>query len=217
MSCELPIPCGQDRFTLLEETNREWFHVFCTKKRAGRVDEYTFSEGWGNARFSPISQADGSPVGTYYMASTAECAYMESVLHDVPLSPAGQFDIDELRYYFLVRLTLQTNLHCVSFHSPYLPKLQLTRTQLIESLPPCYPKTRAWAQAAYLQMPNAQALSYGSRRNDMGRCLMLFRQRLSNRSLEPDFTVQEVVNLASDSYRRDEILHLMSDLTINIV
>ena len=41
----------------------------------------------GRPRFAPLAQANGTPVHTYYLASTPEAAYLESVLHDVPLAP----------------------------------------------------------------------------------------------------------------------------------
>ena len=36
------------------------------------------SQGWGDTRFAPISTGTDSPVHTYYVANTLECAYMES-------------------------------------------------------------------------------------------------------------------------------------------
>ena len=52
---------------------------------------------------------------------------MESVLHEIPLSPPGQFDVSELQYYHLAQVQLRDPLDCVSFHTPYLPALDLTR------------------------------------------------------------------------------------------
>jgi hypothetical protein len=185
-----------------------WFHVYYTKTHPNRAE--TFSEGWGDTRFAPICREDGTPVHTYYAASTPECAYMESVLHDIPLSPPGAFGVDELQYFHLAQFTLRHPLDCVSFHTPYLPALQnITRAQRIDSLPACYPETRAWAQAAYLQRSEAQAIAYGSRRDDAARCLMLFKQRLP----DPPFTVIKVEPLAL-APRRKEILALIRRLRI---
>jgi hypothetical protein len=60
-------------------------------------------------------------VHTYYVASTPEAAFMESVLHDVSLSPPGVFEVASLAHFHLVRLRLYASLHYVSFHTPYLP------------------------------------------------------------------------------------------------
>jgi hypothetical protein len=136
---------------------------------------------------------------------------MESVLHDVPLSPPGVFNVDELQHYHLAQFTLCEPLHCVSFHTPHLPALRnITRAQLIDSLPACYDETRAWAQAAYLQRPQAQAIAYGSRRDDAGRCLLLFKQRLP----DPPFVVTKDEPLAL-APRRKEMLDLIDLLGIS--
>ena len=213
MKSGLPAPGPAEAFTLTLERPEDasvWFHVYNTLGRpATRAD--TFSEGWGNTRFGPINQADGTPVHTFYMGSTAECAYMESVLHDAVLEPLGLFEVDRLRYFRLVQVRLRSALQCVNFHTPYLPRLQrMTRAQLIDSLPDCYPETRAWAQAAFLQRADAQAIAYGSRRNDAVRCLMLFKQRIAG----PPFEILKEEPLAVDP-RRAEVLALVRRLKLN--
>jgi hypothetical protein len=45
---------------------------------------------------------------------------MESVLHDILLSPPGYFEADELAHYHFATLRLPDHLACVSFHTPYL-------------------------------------------------------------------------------------------------
>jgi hypothetical protein len=184
-----------------------WFHVYSTKTHPAKAD--TFSKGWGDTRFAPITVGKGSSVHTYYVASTAECAYMESVLHEIPLSPPGEFEVDELQHYHLAQVILPTRIQCVSFHTPYLPALHLSRTQLIDSLPACYDETRPWAAAAYRQQPNAQAIAYGSRKDDAARCLMLFGQRLPN---PPISVLQDEPLMLSP--RREEVLALIRRLKI---
>jgi hypothetical protein len=138
---------------------------------------------------------------------------MESVLLDIPLSPPGEFNVDVLQHYHLAQFTLRGPLYCISFHTPHLPALQnMTRAQLIDSLPVCYDETRAWAQVAYLQRPKAQAIAYGSRRDDAGRCLMLFKQRLP----DPPFIVTKDEPLAL-APRRKEVLDLVHLLKIQAI
>ncbi len=215
MSCGLPQPGPTEDFTIRAVTRKEvdvWYHVYSTFDHPG-TSALTFAEGWGSTRFAPIAQADGTPVHTYYVASTTEAVTMESVLHDIALSPPGVFEVDKLRYYFLVKLELPQSLQCVSFHTHDLPRLQqISRAQMIDSLPACYPETRAWAQAAYLQRPDAQAISYGSKRNDSGRCLMLFKQRMP----DPPFQVLGVEPLATGA-RRVEVLALVRSLKLHEV
>jgi hypothetical protein len=184
-----------------------WYHVYSTEDHPNTAT--TFSEGWGDTRFAPIYCPDGSPVHTCYAASTFDCAVMESVLHENPLSPPGVFYVDCLKHYRLARIELDYPLECVSFHTPYLPALDLTRAQLIDSLPAYYAQTRAWAQAAFNQRPAAHALAYGSRRHDAGRCVMLFGQRLPN----PRFRVLGDEAMALDPLRQ-RVLQLVRRLKL---
>ena len=211
----LPEPGLAEDFEVRELRHREvpeWFHVYSTREYP-QTRAATFSEGWGDTRFAPIANRDGTPVHTYYVASSPEAAYMESILHDAPLSPPGMFELASLAHFHLVRLRLPAVLRYVSFHTPWLPRLQkVERSQLIDSLPASYPQTRRWSQAAHLQRPKAQAIGYGSRRNDAGRCLMLFRQRLP----DPPFEVLDEEPLAVGS-RRAEILSLVRSLRLHEV
>lgn len=210
MTCSIRQPGASEPFVLDAVTPAQfpvWFHVYCTKKYPTKPE--TFSQGWGDTRFAPISTGTGSPVHTYYLASTPEYAYMESVLHEIPLSPPGVFDVSELQYYHLAQIAVPDPLTFVSFHTPYLPQLGLTRTELIDSLPACYPETRPWAEAAYRQLPKSQAVGYGSRRDDAARCLMLFGQRLP----DPPLSVLKTEPL-SHTPRRQEVLALLRRLRI---
>ena len=214
MNCGLPAPGPHEDFTVRTVTTADvavWYHVYCTRDFAANSAR-TFAEGWGDTRFAPIAQDDGRPVHTYYVASTAEAAYMESVLHDVSLAPPGMFEADSLRHFRLARVRLPAALPCVSFHTNDLPRLNLSRAQLIDSPPACYAQTRSWAQAAFLQRPQAQAIAYGSRRLDAARCLMLFGQRMP----EPRLEVLGDEPLAMGSRRR-EVLALVRSLRLHEV
>ena len=210
MSCGIPRPGPSEPFTLVPVTRAEvpvWFHVYCNKNHPTTAE--TFSKGWGDTRFAPISTERGTPVHTYYAASRPECAFMESVLHEIPLSPPGHFDVSDLQFYHLAQVQLPDSLDCASFHTPYLPALGLTRTELIDSLPACYGETRPWAEAVYRQQPGAKGIAYGSRRDDAARCLMLFGQRLP----DPPLAVLQSEPLAV-SPRREEVLTLIRRLKI---
>lgn len=213
-SCTLREPDPTEDFevrTLTRADVAEWYHVYCTRGHAStRAD--TFAEGWGDTRFAPIVTEVGTPVHTYYVASTPEAAYMESVLHDVPLAPAGMFEVASLTHYHLVRLRLPASLQYVSFHTPYLPRLGITRAQLIDSLAACYSRTRSWSQAAYLQRSAAQAVGYGSKRDDSARCLMLCKQRLP----DPPIEILGEEPLAVGP-RRAELLALVRSLKLHEV
>jgi hypothetical protein len=212
--CSLHAPGAAEDFELRELTRAdvaEWYHVYSTRSYAStRAD--TFAEGWGNTRFAPINTEAGVPVHTYYVASTPEAAYMESVLHDIPLGPPGLFEVGALAYYHLVRLRLPATVQYVSFHTPFLPRLHIERAALIDSMAGCYEHTRRWSQAAYLQQATAQAVGYGSRRDDSARCLMLFKQRLP----DPPFEILGEEPLAVGR-RREEVLRLVRALKLHEV
>ena len=94
MSCGLPVPGPAEDFTVRSVTTEEveaWYHVYSTA--AYPATATSFAEGWGDTRFAPLAQDDGTPVHTYYAASTRDAVYMESVLHNVSLSPPGVFEV----------------------------------------------------------------------------------------------------------------------------
>lgn len=197
--------------TLTHDDVPVWYHVFCTRHYPQTRAE-TFSEGWGDTRFAPILNDQGVPVHTYYLASTAEAAFMESILHDVCLSPPGLFEQASLKHFHLAQIRLPVTLRYVSFHSPFLPRLGLERGHLIDTMAACYPQTRRWSEAAYRQRLDAQAIGYGSRRDDAAWCLMMFRDRLP----DPPLEVLAVEPLASGP-RRTQLLALVRALKLHEV
>lgn len=86
--------------------------------------------------------------------------------------------------------------------------MSIPRAALVDSAPEDYPRTRAWAQAAYLQQLVGQRIGYGTRRHDAAQCLMLFSQRLPPRR----FNVLETESLATGELRRN-IVNLKRRLT----
>jgi hypothetical protein len=213
-ACTLREPGPAEDFEVRTLTHADvdtWYHVYGTRSHPSmRAD--TFAQGWGDTRFAPLVDEAGAPVHTYYVASTPEAAYLESVLHDVPLSPPGMFEVASLAHFHLVTLRLPATLRYVSFHTPFLPRLDITRVDLVDSLAACYPRTRRWSQAAYLQRAEAQAVGYGSRRDDAARCLMLFEQRLP----DPSITILAEEPLAVGP-RRAQLLALVRSLKLHEV
>jgi hypothetical protein len=206
MICGLGAPRKREAF--VEETIRRsevavWYHVY---RPSARIKAQTFNPGLGDTRFAPLTGTS-----TYYAASTARAAYLESILHDVSLQPPGVVDLDVLRTYRIATVELPNTVRCVSFHTPFLPRLKLTRAQLIDSPAVCYPETRAWAQAAFDQRLKAQGIAYTSRRDDAGRCLMLFGKRLRTRA-----SLRVLVDEATDIVpRRVEFLALVRMLKLH--
>ena len=207
-------PSISERFTTVLVTLADvprWYHIYSTESYRAN-DALTFSHGWGDTRFSPITDAADEIVDTYYLASTVEGAFMESILHDVPI-PGGILRTSKLAYYHLTEIELTGALTAVSFHSNYLEKMGLSRVGLIECLPDQYARTRLWAQAAYRQVTSAQAIAYGSRRDDSARCLMLFRQRMS----AVPFRVISDDCVADAPARRQSIIALAASLGLHVI
>lgn len=207
-------PSAAEWFTTVRINAAEvprWYHIYSTETHRTN-DARTFSHGWGDTRFSPITDAAGEFVDTYYLASTVAGAYMESILHDVPI-PGGVLQTSKLAYCHLAEIELTGALTAVSFHSNYLGKMGLSRVGLIECLPDEYVRTRPWAQAAYRQVSGAQAIAYGARRDDSARCLMLFRQRMS----AVPFRVISDECVADAPARRQAIIALAVSLGLHVI
>jgi hypothetical protein len=209
-------PGPDEKFTVREMAHDEvphWFHAYSRKPPYTTNTALGFNRGWGSTRFAPIKNSDGSNIHTYYAASTREGAYMESVLHDIPLGVPAFFDKTQLETWHLAKIRLKSPIKFVSFHSNFLPALGLTRQQLIDSLPADYPLTRPWAAAAFAQCPDAQAIGYTSRRNDAARCLMLIEQRLPS----PPFDIIEDDCIGTSAVLRREVLDLVDSLGVSVL
>ena len=133
----------------------------------------------GNARFSPIRNAEGQPIPTLYAGASLACALMETVFNDVPHVP-GFKSLDRARFIRQVHstLTLRQPLQLVDLASIPLRRLGISRRQLIDTEKDTYPATRRWAEAIHTQCPSAQGLSWISRQDDSARALVLFGDRI---------------------------------------
>ena len=133
----------------------------------------------GNARFSPIRNAEGQPIPTLYAGASLACALMETVFNDVPHVP-GFKSLDRARFIRQVHstLTLRQPLQLVDLASIPLRRLGISRRQLIDTEKDTYPLTRRWAEAIHTQCPSAQGLSWISRQDDSARALVLFGDRI---------------------------------------
>ena len=100
---------------------------------------------------------------------------MESVLHDVPLAPPGLIEWAGCATSTSPRSVRAARLR--ELPQPRPARLDVERARLVDSLPACYPQTRAWAQAAFSNARRRTArLRLAAQRR--ARCLMLFGQRL---------------------------------------
>lgn len=212
-------PGANENFKIIDIEVKEvssWFHVYNRKPHGTQA--HTFGEGWDDTRFASIKQSNGNWVHTYYAASTIRSALSESVLHDV--SCGGQFKMSKLDLLesHIVEIEFCTPLKVVSFHSAQLGLLNLTKAQLIDSHADAYSQTRLWAEAAFQQKVDAQGVAYTSKKNDTGRCVMLFEQRLIPfHGLTTPFKIVQDVAINSSDPMRKELMALMDSQDISWV
>ena len=134
----------------------------------------------GNARFSPIADDAGVLIPALYVVTTLDCALMETIFHDVPFK-AGFKPFSKLKMDGKVHSVLRptAELRLIDLSTVALHKLGIKRTQLIDSTKAHYSATRRWAQALYLQFPDAQGFRWTSRQDDRAHSVMLFGTRVS--------------------------------------
>lgn len=170
----------------------------------------------GDARFSPICDADDKPIPTMYAATTFECAVMETAFHDVPYtSDLKTYQKSKLKHLVYSQLAVQSDLSLIDLSTLALRKLGIERNQLIDTESVTYPRTRAWAGAIYLQCPSAQGLSWISRQDDQARAFVFFESRLPatpfvatpHKSLTGDITTYSALLDLADLIGLDIIAH----------
>ena len=179
-----------------------------------RADQFNLGTQ-GNARFSPIQDAQGAPNPTLYGGSTMDCAMMETVFHDVPHAPGFKtLDKRKLGGQVHSRAEVTQDLELVDLASVPLRKPGVTRKQLIDTEKDQYPVTRQWAQKLHEKNPHAQGLSWISRQDDSARAVVLFGDRIAAGALRPDGDLRSLVD---DEKAYDEVLDLAARLGVLIV
>jgi len=91
---------------------------------------------------------------------------METVFHDVPFvaGPKMWSKATHVAGKVWSQLNLSRNLALIDLSAVPLRKLGISRKDLIECDGTQYPETRAWALALHDQYPNAEGLTWTSRR-----------------------------------------------------
>ncbi|BEO41811.1 hypothetical protein SMQE13_11620 [Serratia marcescens] len=169
----------------------------------------------GNARFSPIQNADAEAIPTLYAGVTMACAMMETVFHDVPYAQ-GFKTVDKEKLSGQVHSTVEVtqDLQLTDLTSVPLRKLGVSRKQLIETEKDQYPATRQWAEAIHRQSPESQGLSWISRQDDTARAMVFFGDRIPEQALSPQGDSR---SLLDDIEAYDEVLDLAEQLGVQIV
>lgn len=138
----------------------------------------------GNTRFAPVSTASGDCLPTLYAAETLECAVHESIFHDLAYNAPDKFiRLDKVTSRSISWLELTTDIVLAGLHEPDLNKLDLTRTQLIDTPRSEYAETARWAEAFHRADPGVAGLVWTSRRCDPQRAFIFFKDRIPAGSL----------------------------------
>lgn len=145
-----------------------------------------FNPGLGRGgRFDPLVDPSGAKVPTLYAAGDREGALSETVFHNVPARGEGKrvSRVSTLRLV-LSPLACRRDLLLAQLFGLGLPRLGLTREELIESEADSYPQTRSWAAALHASPGRLDGLVWVSRQNDGAQALLLFGDRVERRDLE---------------------------------
>jgi len=103
--------------------------------------------GVGSARFSPLTESDGSIVGHVYAGSTTVSALLETTFHEVGPGRTNQVDVaTDLRGWHQRLLVSRRPLRFADFRDARLECLGLLRENLVSTTSAHYPCTRQWAQ-----------------------------------------------------------------------
>jgi hypothetical protein len=207
-----PEPPGTLHVTLTTLAQGAVLHrVHQNKYQAGQFN----SAPQGNARFSPIRNEQGNVIPILYGGTTADCALMETVFHDVPYTAGFKsFDKGKLTNQIHSTIEVTQRLRMVDLANVHLRKLGVTRKQLIDPEKNQYPATRKWAEAIYRQCPQVQGLSWISRQDDSARAVVLFGDRIPAGAIR---SRGESRSLVDDPDIYDAVLDLAERIGVRIV
>lgn len=169
----------------------------------------------GDARFSPIRNAKGAVIPTWYGARTVACSMMETVLHDVPAPPTDYIlDIERLRDadIRISRVRCKRALSLVDLSSKGLKRIGLQRRDIIDTSVEEYARCREWAIRLHTQT-SAHGLLWTSRQDDEAKALVVFGDRIA----ESAFTVEIDRDRVYEGEHLDVLLELAEHVGISQV
>jgi hypothetical protein len=156
--------------------------VRCHNVRFGATE---FNPGVGRGRFHPFLSRGWRPVPTLYGADCVEGALSETVFHNVPMRGPGKVVLrTSLRPLVLSTLTAARDLNLAQLHGYGLPRLGITRGELIEAEADQYERTADWARAIHDAHRGLDGLAWISRQHDDASALVLFGDRVARGDLK---------------------------------
>lgn len=168
----------------------------------------------GNARFSPIKDANGRQIPTIYAGATFDCALMETVFHDVPFQAGMKtFDKNKLHDQRHSSIALSDEIVVAALFSTTLRSLGVPRNRLIDTEKDTYPDTRKWAEAIHATCPDVHGLAWTSRQDDRAMALVLFGDRVRVGAVRAIGSSREIAT--GDAYT--EVLALADKIGVNVI
>lgn len=169
----------------------------------------------GNARFSPIKDANGEIIPTIYLGTTNECALMETAFHDVPHTKGTKVIFkDRLESLQHSQVTLNEDLVVVDLSARGLRKMGFKKTEIIETEADKYPVTRAIAEQIHAENSEVQGLQWVSRQDDTAKALVLFGDRVAKNVIQK---VGKSKSLTNDQDTYAKVLDLAEEIGVSII
>ncbi len=155
--------------------------VRCHDVRFGATE---FNPGVGAGRFHPFEDTHRRVVPVLYAASDFDGALSETFFHDVPVRGPGKWvEKFELQSLVVSTLVCDRDLKLAQLSGFGLPRIGVSRRELIECGAEEYAATAAWARGLHACDLSPDGLIWVSRQNDTARALVLFGDRVSRREL----------------------------------
>jgi hypothetical protein len=144
-----------------------------------------FNPGLGFGRFHPFLNASGTIVPILYGSDSLKGALAETVFHNIPIrGPKRRLLRSSLKTKLVSVIAPRRDLRLVQIHGYGLRRLELLRSDLIDSDASQYGRTAAWAQALHASSADVQGLVWVSRQHDTSLALVLFGDRVAREDLK---------------------------------
>ena len=185
-----PIPLGPPNYVTLSADAR--IHRVHLSTYGG--NSFNPCQG-GRTRFAPIADASGKCVPSLYAGSTLDCAFFETVFHDVPanakLKTVPKSSVTNRSH---TTLSVSRDIELVNLRAADLKKWGIKQEQLIGSSPKLYAQTASWAEAMHHTFAKADGLCWTSNQSDPDTAYLFFGDRVS----PPDLRIVSIRDGAHD-------------------
>lgn len=153
-------------------------------------------------RFSPIYDTDRTPIPVWYAASTPEGAVAESLLHDIPVSTAGDLLAAQFQGRRISAVDPIRPLRLIRLDTDGLRALRLAPTDVTETEADTYRRSAAIAQELH-DTTDTDGLAWVSRRRNIDCAVVLYADRISGSELSATGTVYDFDTMAGWLWLRE--------------